>query len=521
MARLPARRRFLGTVGAGAALGLRDLTELLALSPMPADEGKATPDKLRFGPDLEPLVRLIEETPREKCVAALAEQLRAGLPYRRFLSAIFFAAIRKGDSHHSVYLVHSAHQVSLDLRPEERLLPLFWAVDHYKWQQERFPTTPLMPLEGKLPSAEKAAADFHDAMRRFDRDRAERALVALAGSDGPRQALEQLWPYGCRDLSFIGHRAISVSSCWHVLEAIGFHHAEPALRFVVQDLHLRGGGQDRYYKPNLTRTDQLLEKLPPGWAAGRADRAATLELFALLRQGQGDAACELAGKQLAGGLGAQALWDAVHIAAAELLMLHASGSGMAGRPLHASTAVNALRHAFAISSAPRTRLLVLLQAVGWVADFIRVHLPGKLEDAKPIELQGARAAASAKEGVAEIFSQLPPRTYSYGEKAGAGPGHVLVNRAARVELGRKTFALVHQHADAAELYMQAARGWLSVKASVEAHEYKLPAALFEDCPRVSPEWRPRLLAASAHWLHGNQSPDSRVLEAARDAVRKL
>src|SRR4051794_29986424 len=119
------RRRFLRTAGAGcAALELPGLSGLLSVSPARSDEAKVTPEIVRFGPDIEPVVRLIEETPRDRCVAALVERLRGGLPYRRFLAAAFLAAVRKGDSHHSVYLACSAHQVSLDLRPEERLLPL-------------------------------------------------------------------------------------------------------------------------------------------------------------------------------------------------------------------------------------------------------------------------------------------------------------------------------------------------------------------------------------------------------------
>jgi hypothetical protein len=61
------------------------------------------PERIQFGPELEPLVRLIEDTPRDRCVAALVEQLRRGLTYRQFLAAVFFSAIRKRDSHHTVF----------------------------------------------------------------------------------------------------------------------------------------------------------------------------------------------------------------------------------------------------------------------------------------------------------------------------------------------------------------------------------------------------------------------------------
>src|SRR5262249_13003128 len=93
------RRRFLhAAAGAGLSGGL-------PIGVAWADTAEGAPDIIRFGPDLEPVVRLIEETPREKCVAALAEQLRGGLPYRRFLAAVFLAAICKRNPHHAVYLV--------------------------------------------------------------------------------------------------------------------------------------------------------------------------------------------------------------------------------------------------------------------------------------------------------------------------------------------------------------------------------------------------------------------------------
>lgn len=504
------RRQFLQTT---TALGLADLSVFRGLA---ADA--PTPAAIDFGADVKPIVRLIEETPRNQCVPVLVEQLRRGLSYRRFLAGVFLAAIRKGDSHHSVYLVHSAHQVSLDLRPEERLLPLFWAVDHYKWQQEAYPTPPLPPLTGALPAAEKAAAEFHAAMQAAQSDRAERALVAVARTQGARQASELLWPYGCRDLSFIGHRAIAVSSCARALDTIGWQHSEAVLRFVVRDLHLRGGGVDAYYRANSARADQCLAGLPAQWATGQTDPGAVRELFTLLRAGKSEPACELAGKQLTDGVGAQAIWDVVHVAAAEVLLLHNADTGMAGRPLHINTAVNAMHHAFHAALTPRARLLNLLQAVAWVGDFTRVHLGNRLNDDKMTDLAGAPLPATAAEAVNEIFAQLTPRTYSPGKTGG---GHLFVKRAARGEAIRKVFALTTQHPESAGLYQQAARSWLAVKATVEAHEYKLPAALFEDYALVSPAWRSRLLAASAHWLHGPQSADSAVLQQARAELKKL
>src|SRR5262245_39779539 len=119
------RRRFLQAAAGAASLGLPGVPLPGALAAFGAAPPPAT---MRFGPDIEPVVRLIEETPRDRCVAVFLDQLRRGLPYRRFLAAVFFAGVRRHQSHHDVYKIHSVHQVSLDARPEERLLPLFWAL---------------------------------------------------------------------------------------------------------------------------------------------------------------------------------------------------------------------------------------------------------------------------------------------------------------------------------------------------------------------------------------------------------
>jgi hypothetical protein len=504
------RRRFLQAIAVG---GLST-----SFRRVQANESEAAP--IRFGGDLEPIVRLIEETPREKCVPVLVEQLRTGLPQRRFLAAIFLAALRKQNSHHSVYLVHSAHQVSLDVAPPDRLLPLFWAVDHFKWHQEKFPTPALLTLAGPLPRAEQAEAEFHEAMKQSDLERAERATTALAHSTGARQAFDLLWRYACRDVSLIGHRAIAVANCWRTLETVGWQHAEPVLRFVVQNLLTTNGKPDQYYEPNHARVAQAFDRLSPSWPGGLADPKATLELFGVLIQGNSERACELAMEQLESGTGAQPLWDAVHIAAAELLILHKSETGMAARPLHANTATNALRCAFQVSSNSRIRLLILLQAIAWIGDFVHAHRNElNLVGSSPADLGGAARHWSAASAVQEIFEELPPRTYDLTGKTRGG--YAVLDREARTSLGRKVFGLVDREPGAAGPYTQAARQMLCTKAAVEAHEFKLPPALFEDCEFVSPEWRPRLLAASAHWLHGKRSPDSEILQQVRREIRKL
>jgi hypothetical protein len=512
------RRRFMEVLSGAAAFSALGSRSLSTAQEAPAPAPAAEPDSIRFTPELEPLVRLIETAPREKCAELLAEKLKGGLAYRQLLSAAFLAAIRKRDSAHAVYLIHSAHQTSLDLPQPERLLPLFWAIDHFKWQQLASPGPSLPPLAGPLPAAENAAADFHAAMKRLDTDGAEKAIVALARHEGSRPAMEVLWHYGCRDCGFIGHHAIALTSCWRVLDVIGWEQAEPVLRFVVRDL----GREDRYYPANVTRSEKLWEKLPAGWAMGDTQPEATRELFALLRQGQSVEASELAGQLLATRVGAQAVWDAVHVVAAEMLILHPGDAGMGGRALHVNTAANALHYAFRTTASSQNRLLILLQAVAWTADFVRAQLGAEnLAETKPVDLAGEPPVRPAADVLSDVFASLPPHEYRYDYQTRVGVGHHLPKKADRAELARRVFSVITADPAAADTYAAAARHWLCRKATVDAHEYKLPAAMFEDYRLVSAPWRPRLLAASTHWLHGPQSEDAAPVRQAREALSRI
>src|SRR5688572_6206491 len=179
------RRSFLKTAGT-AAVGLGSSQSFLAISPATAQEAKVTPELVRFSDDVEPLIRLIENTPRDKCAEMLVEQLRRGDSYRQFMAALFLGGLRhfarRLSALHCVYVLHAAHQLSLDARVEHRLLPLFLALDSFKEYQSRrdLYKSPALPLlSGPLPAASNARAEFHAAMQDWDAPRADRALVML------------------------------------------------------------------------------------------------------------------------------------------------------------------------------------------------------------------------------------------------------------------------------------------------------------------------------------------------------
>src|SRR5262245_60414097 len=127
------RRDFMNTVPA-AGIGL------LGLSRWPIAFGEEqgpslSPDAVRFRPEIEPIVRWIEETPRERITEKAVEQVKSGLSYRDMMAGIFLAAIRNikprpvGFKFHAVMAVHSAHLLGQAASQADRLLPLFWALD--------------------------------------------------------------------------------------------------------------------------------------------------------------------------------------------------------------------------------------------------------------------------------------------------------------------------------------------------------------------------------------------------------
>src|SRR5262249_31573341 len=144
---------------------------------------------------------------------------------------------------------------------------------------------------GSLPAAAKATAELHAAMREWEPDRAERAIVAMVRSLGTAAVLEPLWHYAGRDWGFIGHMAILVANSCRLLETIGWQHAEPVLRYVVAAL--AGWGKQHAAEPdvqpywaNLECVEREVGRLPANWAEGNGNPGLTKDLLAAIREGK-------------------------------------------------------------------------------------------------------------------------------------------------------------------------------------------------------------------------------------------
>jgi len=133
------RRSFLKTVtGTGILAALGDLRFLTKLPPVSAAEAAPEPRLACFHPEIEPVVRLIEETPRDRVLAAVIRLVTHGLNYRKLLTALLLAGVRNiqprpvGYEFHAVLVVNFAHLASFAAPDTDRWLPIFWAIDQFK-----------------------------------------------------------------------------------------------------------------------------------------------------------------------------------------------------------------------------------------------------------------------------------------------------------------------------------------------------------------------------------------------------
>src|SRR5207249_8242686 len=275
------RRQFLRTTAAaGALLGLGDLGFLSRLRPVSAAEAQVDPDIVRFNPEIEPLVRFLEATPRERLLEEVSAKIRRGMSYRDLLAALLLAGVRNiqprpvGFKFHAVLVVNSAHLASLSSPDSDRWLPIFWALDYFKSAQaqdvkEGDWTMPAVN-ESKVPPAHKSRQAFIDAMENWDEAAADTAVTGLVRSAGAQEIFELFCRYGARDFRELGHKAIYVANSWRTLQCIGWHHAEAVLRSLAYALLDRTGDgnparndlpADRPGRRNL----ELRDKIRAGW----------------------------------------------------------------------------------------------------------------------------------------------------------------------------------------------------------------------------------------------------------------
>ncbi|MGE0537472.1 MAG: hypothetical protein AB7O68_21060 [Pirellulales bacterium] len=507
MAGQSSRRHFLCSTALGGALaGASQLGFLKSLPAVAAREARLAPTAVKFDEGIEPLVQLLEETPRERLLEEFGARVRGGLSYRELLAALLLAGVRNvqprphvGFKFHAVLVVNSAHLASLASPDEHRWLPIFWALDHFKDAQaddvREGDWTMGAVDEARVPAPSKARAALVEALDNWDVEAADAAIAGLARGAGADEIYELLFRYGARDFRDIGHKAIYVANSRRTLNCIGWQNAEPVLRSLVYALLCHDGTNpstadldaDRPWRENEARAAAIRGD----WLDGQPDESATHDMLAALRTASAGEACQQAVELLNRGVAPQSIWDAVFAGAGELLVRQ---TGIVA--LHAVTSTNALHYAFASSQSDDTRRRLLLQNVAFLPHFRgAMSGRGKVND-WPIEsFEPLAAAGDGAEAIGEVFADLSRDRLTAARKA-----------LAYLKSGAPPDALI-----------DAARLLIFLKGS-NSHDYKFSSAVLEDYYHVSPAWRDQYLAANVVQLRGSQGPDNRLVERTRAAL---
>jgi len=478
------------------------------LNNLPAVADEPARRIVRLQEDIEPLVRLIEDTPRERLLPVAAERVRGGTSYQELISAVMLAGVRGiqprpvGFKFHAVLVINSAHLAGQAATDRDRWLPLFWALDNFKVSQERNRREGdwrMRPVdESRLPTAAQARRRFIDAMDRWDEEGADLAVAALARSAGGNEIAELFFRYGCRDFRDIGHKAIYVANSWRTLQTMGLRHAEPIFRSLAYALLERERqnnpaendyAADRPYRENLRR----VPRIRAGWQRGRISRDASADLLATMRGATPDDASERVVGMLNDGIDPASIWDGLFLTAGELLMRR---PGIVG--LHCVTTVNALHYAFQASGNDETRRMLMLQGAAFLTMFRGMLFPngGLTADMRLDHLQSVAPRGEGAAVVEEIFADVSRD---------------------RMAAARKTLAWLDANPGNAHALLAAARR-LIFSRGTNSHDYKFSAAVLEDFFHTTPAWRKRFLATGMFNLTGAGGRETELCRRTRELL---
>ena len=444
---------------------------------------------VRLRPEIEPVVRWIEETPREKVFEKAVAELKAGLSYRTLLGGLFLAGIRNiqprpvGFKFHAVMVINSAHMLGQSAPFSERLLPLFWALDNFKSSQAQDVKEgdwALGPVdEARVPKPHQAKADFVKAMEAWDVDAADVAVAGLCRGSGAAEAMEPFWRMGVRDQRDIGHKAIFTAQSWRTLQAIGWENAEPVLRCLAYGLLDLGGDRPGPVGPYAANLENA-GKIRDDWQVGRV--GPRRHPRAARNAPPGDARGRLGRGRQAAGAGDRPRLDlgrrrpAFERADHAQSRHHRDPRDDVGELAALHLRRQRRRYDAEAGAAPGGRL---------AADVPRADQVAQAAD----DRRAARRRRRPRPATRRSARSSRPSTPTGGGAAA------------------KTMAYLDRGGSTKSVFDAASR--MIFHKGTDSHDYKYGAAIWEECLAASdPKWQPRLAAAAMFNLPGAGKADS-------------
>jgi len=377
------RREFLTDVGRGmlvASVGYGMATEL-GLAPA---FGAEVSDTLDFGP-LESLVRLMQETPANKLLPALADKLRSGTELSRLVAAAALANARTfgGEDYvgfHTMMALAPSLHMARELPDALQPLPVFKVLYRNTNRiQERGGRKEevLHPVKPRLLSDNRPCGELlRDAVRRKDVNEAEQTFAALAKLS-PDDALNHLL-HTVQENTEV-HRVVLPYRAWDLLDLIGREQAHTLLRQSVRYCVKAEAGQrsskwdePRTLLPKMLEQRKLLDRTP---GTREAEDKWVDDLSQTIFKSTPEQAAEAAAAALADGFAPAAIGEAISLAANQLVLRdhgRPPNAESPGKPtgsvhgdsigVHASDSACAWRNLARVSNARNTFACLILGA---------------------------------------------------------------------------------------------------------------------------------------------------------------
>jgi hypothetical protein len=308
-----------------ASVGFGMATELGLAPAFAAD----APDTLDFG-SLESLVRLMQETPANKLIQALADKLKSGTELSRLVAAGALANARTfgGEDYvgfHTMMALAPSLHMARELPQTFQPLPVFKVLYRNTNRiQERGGRKDevLHPVKpATLPEGSLGGDLLREAVRRKNCEEAERTFAALTQRSA-NDALNDLL-FAVQDNTEV-HRVVLPYRAWDLLDLIGKEQAHTLLRQSVRycvkaesSQHSSKWDEPRTLLPRMLEQHKLLDRMP---GTREAEDKWVDDLSQTIFKSTPEQAAEAAAVALAEGFAPAAIGEAISLAANQLVL---------------------------------------------------------------------------------------------------------------------------------------------------------------------------------------------------------
>ena len=397
------RRQFLAEVGRGMIASSVGLTLAAELGMAPA-EGQEPSRRLEFG-ELEPLVRLMQETPVERLLPTLVGKLKSGTELKNLVAAAALANARTfgGEDYvgfHTMMALapalHMAHEMPEAMRPMPVLKVLYRNTNRI--HEHGGPGSEVLKVVEPATSSNGGAEALREAVRRRDISGAETTFAALAQISADEAFNSAVMTV--EDHADV-HRVVLPYRSWDMLGLIGKEHAHTLLRQSVRycleaekwNYNDKGDGP-RQVLPKMLDQYHLLGRTPGTRAVDdQWVEKMAMEIFNATPQ----QAAELAAAALADDVDPNALGEAICLAANQLILRdigRTANDEVANKPIgsvhgdsigvHACDSANAWRNLARAGNARNTFACLIVGAYQAALD--RVNRGGDFLHWQPLPL---------------------------------------------------------------------------------------------------------------------------------------